>query len=813
MELTCAKNAAEPDVLDKFEFEATGKGTRRDVLRQIDMDLLAVEEALDRRRKSLADIDKKLNDLQLPAIGAGSGDKVASIHVTPRVGPVASATPPAPQNSCGTALSSPTKSICSVSLRTTTAASPAASAAKLAGIRVAAQDPTPSANATPTDSTSFADWLREHREFCTGIQQARKIKEVQERTWQQRREQLQNQLSLLQSQLTSTTCGIDKALPFAPATQALPVPVASVWRGPVSAPAPLNRSVQLPVRSPAAVKPCVGVIRSRSWSVPPVQRLLSRSDTKQTAQIAPLHATQLGLLGQAVAAPQMQVLRLCAQQRSMSTPTLHRSLCEPTVPEADAKQNRAGISSRPGSARTPPAALRATCLQTSMATSVAGTAGIATTRSMSLQSSRSHPRGRSASPLPASRYNLAASSHHAVETREGLLVRSQSLQNKVPLGVVLGGPCLTSVLSGARSRSPTPSRRLMMVVQPTNTPSAVVSGGGLSSRSLGYSLPKPLELTPVQQIGRGSCIAAPPNVGGCSAQQQATSSAALPAAMPQPTLFSGMPISAPSATPPPPLSLVPSMRPVVAGRQCGGVIDSDRGVTDGGRGACRGDDCAIGCGAHSSCSASKLVCAAQSFVFHKEASPRRLGTSVHAASFEMEMSRTSRPASFDASLVGGGSWHQPQSMRIASMDLRPADGGPRNQAMESAAPPVPPKTGDPCRQGVHSDSFAMQPLAPPPPPRRPTSPGFVAMDYPVTARLSSCASNNTAYPQSFTEVNLGSFAEGLEQWRPPPSVGSFRTRAEAAFAPGAAASLGGGPNETYNGPQPLPRSQPQCPVQ
>merc|ERR1719401_107410 len=105
---------------------------------------------------------------------------------------------------------------------------------------------------------------------------------------------------------------------------------------------------------------------------------------------------------------------------------------------------------------------------------------------------------------------------------------------------------------------------------------------------------------------------------------------------------------------------------------------------------------------------------------------------------------------------------------------------------------------------------AAVPSPPPPPPLGPGGPG----DFPVVRAPSSFSSS--FYPQSFTEVNLGSFAEGLEQWKPPPSVGSFRSRAEAAFAPAGTPNGGSGPDSagaTYTGPQPLPRGQPQCPLQ
>jgi len=76
----------------------------------------------------------------------------------------------------------------------------------------------------------------------------------------------------------------------------------------------------------------------------------------------------------------------------------------------------------------------------------------------------------------------------------------------------------------------------------------------------------------------------------------------------------------------------------------------------------------------------------------------------------------------------------------------------------------------------------------------------------------SSHSSSLGCQQSFSEVKLGSFAEGLEQWRPPANAGSNQTRSDATFVPVVANAMGG-PNATYTGPQPLPRGQPQCPVQ
>lgn len=74
--------------------------------------------------------------------------------------------------------------------------------------------------------------------------------------------------------------------------------------------------------------------------------------------------------------------------------------------------------------------------------------------------------------------------------------------------------------------------------------------------------------------------------------------------------------------------------------------------------------------------------------------------------------------------------------------------------------------------------------------------------------------DSAPYPQSFTQVELGSFAEGLEQWQPPQSMessNSFQARTEAAFLPQKQSVDSS--KVPYNGFQPPPKGKPQCPVQ
>lgn len=195
-----------------------------------------------------------------------------------------------------------------------------------------------------------------------------------------------------------------------------------------------------------------------------------------------------------------------------------------------------------------------------------------------------------------------------------------------------------------------------------------------------------------------------------------------------------------------------------------------------------------------------------SFVPHPKASGSVAGQPMlqPVLSFDGRPMSPTRPVNPSSSFVGGSypssvaaAPQSPQRLRdpilerIASIDMPPP-------------PPLPPRIVAPAAPRAVQRVDSM-----PPPPEPPRTDGR-SYDFPVTTRATSFGTN--LYPQSFTEVRLGSFSDGLEQWKPPPSVNSFQVRTEAAFAPSAGPGIGGA-DATYNGPQPLPRGQPQCPVQ
>mmetsp|Transcript_79853 Transcript_79853/g.158196 ORF Transcript_79853/g.158196 Transcript_79853/m.158196 type:complete len:205 (+) Transcript_79853:2-616(+) len=138
-------------------------------------------------------------------------------------------------------------------------------------------------------------------------------------------------------------------------------------------------------------------------------------------------------------------------------------------------------------------------------------------------------------------------------------------------------------------------------------------------------------------------------------------------------------------------------------------------------------------------------------------------------------------ASQRAALAGQ---QQQQQQQPLPQPLPPQEVQARQQLLAGVQPPAPLVPG----RGAASPAGAFQP-----------------------SRMSS-HSSSLGCQQSFSEVKLGSFAEGLEQWRPPANAGSCQARSDATFAPVVVSAMGG-PNATYTGPQPLPRGQPQCPVQ
>lgn len=92
-------------------------------------------------------------------------------------------------------------------------------------------------------------------------------------------------------------------------------------------------------------------------------------------------------------------------------------------------------------------------------------------------------------------------------------------------------------------------------------------------------------------------------------------------------------------------------------------------------------------------------------------------------------------------------------------------------------------------------------------------PELRSFDFPVRSEIAPDTETPTL---AMATVRGGGSFDGLQEWRPPPSVASFQVRAEAALAPARSVAPPPThcPNATYHGPQPMPATGVAgCPVQ
>lgn len=225
---------------------------RHRFLRQIDSDLGAVEEALNRRRKLLAEIDGKLQKLHPPVAAFGASGVDAK--PTPTLASDDS-------DRAGKAFAEP-----DFRVETTSDATPASASRGRRREDEAGAAPRASSRKGERPADGIAAWLHEHHEFRKSIQSARMGKENQEDCWQQRRFLLQQQLSFLKSQLGTVPPTL---LPVAASSRppASPI-VGTAMPGHAQA---LRPPASLRHAQVAPLSPCVGanLRRSRSWSLPP----------------------------------------------------------------------------------------------------------------------------------------------------------------------------------------------------------------------------------------------------------------------------------------------------------------------------------------------------------------------------------------------------------------------------------------------------------------------------------------------------------------------------------------------------------------
>merc|ERR1711957_394328 len=112
---------------------------------------------------------------------------------------------------------------------------------------------------------------------------------------------------------------------------------------------------------------------------------------------------------------------------------------------------------------------------------------------------------------------------------------------------------------------------------------------------------------------------------------------------------------------------------------------------------------------------------------------------------------------------------------LAQPSFQSAEPMPISFSMDYPLPPMPPAYEQQVVTSQFASRSARSPSPPPPPPPRW---GGCAHNFPVALSRASIdsASGGSSHPQSFSNVQLGSFAEGLEQWRPPKNIASFQAR-------------------------------------
>lgn len=841
------------------------RGARRDILKQIDSDLLAVEEALNRRRQSLAEIDRKLSELQLPDSNSGAS--------TSR-GAEASSVLSSPQASSG----HPTVVI-------------APGGAAPAGVSAA-----PTA-AVQGGQAAFSEWLQEHKDFCTGIQHARRDQENQERTWQHRRQLLQSQLSLLQSQL-QTSC---RTLASTSAVSTNVVPgsiVGAAWSGPQP-----GRSVSFPAAT-ATFQPHL-VHRAHSWSVPTFGQMEAGSAASRPQSSRgprpplPGRRRSVVCMASAPAAPPISASGGSVGGSPVLAPSAHIAAATGAVYAEDAtpvRQSSRTMSRSPPRARARseprgPASVAEDLLLTRVSTTT--------------QSARSTPMIRRPPFMRGAEASLAfmPGAAYSVTLPSGSPRSSPVAAVRVVPGALTArtSPVVTSRVTRARTVSPTRQSSpvpaaLLVPLQVANPTPLVASPPWLSpglpgcpaACSGGRSL---LQLSVASQPGGSGAVpvapvaAAPAPSSVPLTQEKAADAAGLaaPVGLPHPVLNVPLPpllqepLEAASAAPvpkvtPPHTSSAAAAAAYAAVAAAGArqqvpwpgfpgpSVESFRAKAS--RGRSRGGSPSppppqaspppqvpprVGATSPAPLPQQVPLAPAPMPSFDIAKSPTiQVSSSFEAPpppppppgpqnhSFEPQLTRV--PSSFVAPLPAAagaaapavsGSCNggrpfangrpdqvpNPRNASFATVGPHPATtAGPvprdmsRCLSMEYPLPPQPPSAGED-RNGLGARQLSMLLSPPPPPPVRASGgPG----DFPVARAPSSFSSS--CYPQSFSEVNLGSFAEGLEQWKPPPSIGSFQLRTEAAFAPIAATRIEG-PNATYTGPQQMPRGQPQCPVQ
>eukprot|EP00929_Paragymnodinium_shiwhaense_P036463 TRINITY_DN19539_c0_g1_i5.p1 TRINITY_DN19539_c0_g1~~TRINITY_DN19539_c0_g1_i5.p1 ORF type:complete len:725 (+),score=144.94 TRINITY_DN19539_c0_g1_i5:243-2417(+) len=692
-------------VLDGF----LESSSRRDMLRQIDADLQAVEDALTRRRQSLADIDRKLHELTLP----GGADNVTLSGIN---GSMPEETKLIISHKGGLNGTSPV---------------PASSVAI--------------AQPGMEEPTSFVEWLKEHKEFCQSVARARQQRQEQEDAWQRRRQQLQSQLFSLPLDMSCSSAvmvGTSIASPSSPqppvvittgsttpvVMNGLPPPYIAV--PPVTQGAPLvvtrSRSVSLPRGS----RPAAGT-RTPSPQLSSRQTLATHLRT--FPYTPPAGSLPSGSVSMTALLPSEVPSRMGSVQLSVgsSSSTVGVSQTHGLVrvdSAASSGRERAMASARLGEAR-------ATSLRCSSAAALPVNG---------LQAPVG--RGRSATPPP----RLTAGS----PVRPVPLVvppGNSSVLLAAPGGLRSGRAPGSVAINSGRSREASPLR--WSGGPRTMAAQRLPSGGGPAT-------PGHPRLAPAAAL---SPVRPPPSSASSSSHRptadntarRADSMAALANRM---AASAAAPVSAPFAVPPAAASHSMAAPPGVGGLRPG-------------------------------------VGAALS-----PAPPPPASVAL----------KVPGPAVCSSAAPPGGLGKTPPALRPPALLM---GAGPLLAPVAGEAPGGERRQHSP--MGRQLKAFAAEPRSVGAPKAVPKALRLAAADPKAAAapkqaaaaapKQASSGVRKDGQPQQFRQVDLGSFAEGLEQWRPSSEFGAAAAKQLSAA---------NGAHAAYKGPQPIPKKPAQqCPVQ
>jgi len=666
--------------------------SRRDLLKQIDIDLLAVEDALSRRRHSLAQIDKKLSELQSPG-GQGTtaarllrGEEVAEHQLATEA--TASAVIEAGTHHPCSASHGPSR----VSAQQLQAVAPEPARAPAAALQ------TPWVNRR-SDELNFTEWLQDHKDFCNGIQQAQRNQEQQERALQRRRIMLENQLVSLQMQIES----LPKAeWPSVGAVSQSPSASSTSYGGSLHAPIDMSANATSSVVPGAENDTARSHPRTvcRSASSPTLP-LTGEANPASSRTHSPPPSCQVVRREQYLT-PHMQPLRMALH--SPPPRSVHPVPCNSVERSASTSVLETASPVAADSGVSVLTSNRSVC-GSEAATSVTPRMTSRSTSRPMLTPISSQP--RSARSPEASQSVRRATGTSLILTSTPLSTRDQQQQQQT------------------RSRSYTPAAATFP--PRSNAPAQRQA----SSRS---PTPQPVVTGPTPPMPAG---ASPAQLAAFHRQQQLRSSdagAAPPCSMPPPPAAAAAAAAAPNFKAG--SAAIPGMR-------------RDPRL--------------------------------QQFQFFRE---NHDGTPISRVPSSKDLQVGVASEASQRAVPAGQQQQQQQQQLPLPQPLPLQEVQARQQLLAGVQPPAPLLPG----RGVASPAGGIQP-----------------------SRVSS-HSSSLGCQQSFSEVKLGSFAEGLEQWRPPANVGSCQARSDVMFAPVVANAMGG-PNATYTGPQPLPRGQPQCPVQ